>query len=260
MQTRLEQLVKSVEEMPIEPTQSDIIAEKLYAPDVKPIVLDDIVKVLKGNLSSEKFRLEEIANMTDHLTGLGNRRKYDSVMRGYQRKIERVRHPNNCGKEQLPNLALLAIDIDDFKQLNTNLTHVGGDSAIQTIAYYLKYVVRPSDDLFRWGGEEFVALLNDCSLSDAVKRAERLREDIGKREFQYMDKKFTMNISIGVAHYGESCSDLVHLFKLADNALFHAKNTGKNRVIVCNQSGNILNFPEISFQGERSEYGLVPAD
>ena len=166
-------------------------------------------------LSEANARLGQ-QNLTDALTSIPNRRAYD------QKLIEEHARAKRTGSA----LSLLMIDIDLFKQYNDTFGHPAGDTALQSVARVLHSSLRPYDFLARYGGEEFVIILPATDLADAIVVAERVRGLVASSDFPH--RKFT--ISIGVARLnGES--DLKALVQTADNGLYRAKASGRNKVL-----------------------------
>ncbi len=156
-------------------------------------------------------------NLTDALTGIPNRRAYDQKI---SEEISRTRRTGAA-------LSLLLIDIDLFKQYNDTFGHPAGDAALQSVARVLLSSLRPYDFLARYGGEEFTIILPSTDLSDAIAVAERVRGLVANSEFPH--RKFT--VSVGVSRLGHDC-DLKALVQAADNGLYRAKSSGRNKVVV----------------------------
>jgi len=167
-------------------------------------------------LSQANARLGQ-QNVTDALTGIPNRRAYD------QKILEEHSRARRTGAA----LSLLLIDIDLFKQYNDTFGHPAGDTALQSVARVLQGSLRPYDFLARYGGEEFVIILPATDLSDAIIVAERVRGLVANSDFPH--RKFT--ISVGVARLNAD-GDLKALVQTADNGLYRAKASGRNKVVV----------------------------
>lgn len=172
-------------------------------------------------------RLKHIG-LTDPLTGVNNRRYVD------QRLLEEVGRTRRQGYA----LSCLYIDIDHFKKINDFAGHHSGDMVLREVAERIKAELRLSDALGRFGGEEFVALLIDAPLEDALVVAERIRASIAGRPFLLVDERaLEVTASIGVATLFslertmtlEAAAAL--LIDRADDALYKAKNSGRNRVV-----------------------------
>jgi diguanylate cyclase (GGDEF)-like protein len=126
---------------------------------------------------------------------------------------------------------MLMIDIDYFKKVNDQHGHSAGDSTLQTVSETINNIIRQSDELFRFGGEEFVVLLNNSDVNSASFMAERIRQAIEQVEVMCENESIKVTVSIGVAHFNKTeCMD--QLFNRADEALYLAKNNGRNQVRV----------------------------
>jgi diguanylate cyclase (GGDEF)-like protein len=169
-------------------------------------------------LSEANARLGQ-QSITDALTGIPNRRAYDQKLTEEFSRARRTGAP----------LSLLLIDIDTFKQYNDTFGHLAGDSALQSVARVLLASLRPYDFLARYGGEEFVIVLPATDLSAAILVAERVRGLVASSEFPH--RKLT--ISIGVARLDPEAGTKA-LVQTADNGLYRAKASGRNKVVVGN--------------------------
>ncbi len=134
------------------------------------------------------------------------------------------------------NLSVLVLDIDHFKKINDTYGHIVGDYALKEVAAHLLKTTRKDDIVARFGGEEFVILLRDCDIAQAKTLAEHLREGIEKLALKMNDKDFKLTISIGAATLSEvnrkSMSQAQALIQLADEKLYQAKQSGRNRVCI----------------------------
>jgi diguanylate cyclase (GGDEF)-like protein len=183
--------------------------------------LEDILSTLICPLrNSLQYREALIASLTDPLTGSGNRLSLDNTL---------LREMELAKRHQSP-LSLLVIDVDDFKNINDEFGHKTGDVALQRIAQQLTIVNRLTDLSFRYGGEEFVVLLNKTSLSGATVIGERIRAAIEGTQFKDANKCFKITVSIGAASLKPN-DNKDRLFQRADKALYQAKKSGKNIVI-----------------------------
>lgn len=173
-------------------------------------------------IEDEKNRLEELA-ITDYLTGIYNIRYF------YHRSIEEF---SRCERYNLPASCMM-LDIDHFKKINDTYGHKVGDKVLKEFAQVLKKGIRKSDVLARYGGEEFILLLPQTSPDGAVKEAERLRLMIGRHNFRHLKGRKKITVSIGVANYPhDDVKEHEDLITFADNALFQAKSSGRNRVVI----------------------------
>ena len=172
-------------------------------------------------LEESRERLQELAT-TDDLTKLANRRHFrDSATR------ELVR----AGRYGRP-LSLVTIDLDDFKRVNDTLGHSTGDHVLCRVAEMGLSEIREVDLFARVGGEEFALLLPDTSLEEARAVAERFREKVAKAVISTDRGRVSITLSAGVATVSPRVEDLDDLLKLADRALYRAKNDGRNLVRV----------------------------
>jgi len=156
----------------------------------------------------------------DHLTGILNRRGLDNA---FERETSRsVRH-------QVP-LCYALLDIDNFKLLNDTHGHKVGDDALVYLVESVKDTTRPEDIVSRYGGEEFVILLPNTDLEEAVHILSRIRRNLTKKFFLNENKRLLITFSAGVAQFrpGESQESI---FKRADEALYRAKKGGKNQIL-----------------------------
>ena len=174
-------------------------------------------------LRSEQRSLERLA-LSDGLTGVGNRRAFDSALAQEWRRAMRSRQA----------LSLLMIDIDEFKVLNDRYGHPVGDRCLRLVASELQRLVkRPADLLARYGGEEFAVLLADTELPGATQLAEQLREVVQALQIENTGSRLqVVSVSIGVASLRpEGNAAAATLVQAADEALYEAKRQGRNRVM-----------------------------
>lgn len=176
------------------------------------------VEARTRELREAKRRAEEEAR-GDVLTGLGNRRHFIEVMEHDIAQAER---------RDLP-LSLLAIDIDNFKQINDRHGHAAGDEALRAVGGLLRGSVRASDVAARIGGEEFAVGCPNSPAEEVRPLAERLRREVEGTVVRFRDVPFRITVSIGLAarRQGESLDQLLHN---ADRALYEAKRAGRNRI------------------------------
>lgn len=169
----------------------------------------------------EKSRMQFHAEM-DALTGLPNRRAFDSYFLEEAKRSDRNQTP----------LALALVDIDHFKRVNDQYGHAAGDIALQHIASILRrHLNRPTDFVARWGGEEFAILMTGNSLEGANYVLERLRHDIERSPCETPKGDFKLTISVGLAKaIVHESRDIDSLLDHADQALYQAKHSGRNRV------------------------------
>ena len=160
------------------------------------------------------------AALEDPLTGLGNRRALEQAI---EREV-------SLSKRLGSTLALLAIDIDLFKGINDQYGHSFGDCVLQNVARALKASLRESDLSYRYGGEEFVVILNNTDPQGAELVAQRIRAAVAAADCVCNDIPVQVSVSVGVALLGDE--DQRALFERADEALYEAKKAGRNCVRV----------------------------
>ncbi len=156
---------------------------------------------------------------TDSLTGLSNRRHIEPQLAGETARARRHQ----------ATFSVLMADLDHFKRVNDRYGHDAGDEVLREVARRLREMLRTEDRPARWGGEEFLVLLTDTELDQAEIVAEKLRAGIADTPIEVNGHSIDMTISIGVAqHQGED--DPLDLIRRADQALYRAKDEGRNRV------------------------------
>ncbi|MCW8328394.1 GGDEF domain-containing protein [Photobacterium sp. SDRW27] len=166
---------------------------------------------------------------TDYLTHLANRRYF---MKEAEKEISRAK------RHQLP-LALIIADIDHFKAINDNFGHDIGDELLVAISDNFVKEVRKEDIVGRIGGEEFALLLPNTNMTSALSLAERIRKSIaGSFVKSHSNEKITVTISLGIAELSAHDTNYQSLYRNADEALYLAKETGRNKV-ACYTSNTI---------------------
>lgn len=165
------------------------------------------------------YKRAVISSQVDPLTGTNNRAAFDLSI---DKEVERSHRHN------MP-LSLAVIDIDFFKQVNDKHGHSMGDTVLRKVTEVVNETLRASDELFRYGGEEFVVILNGTDSEGAANVAERIRAEIETAYFESEGEQIPITISIGVASLS-SRDDAKRLFNKADAALYRAKETGRNKV------------------------------
>jgi diguanylate cyclase len=172
------------------------------------------VQKLEGEMALLSDRRHE-----DQLTQLLNRRGLARAFESEIARADRYARP----------LCLAVLDVDDFKHLNDRLGHQAGDLALVHLARIVRRSIRPTDVISRYGGEEFVILLPETLLDEAVRVMARVQRELTKRIFLHNHERVLITFSAGVAQRtsGEQQEELI---ARADRALYHAKQAGKNRV------------------------------
>jgi diguanylate cyclase (GGDEF)-like protein len=167
---------------------------------------------------SKRKQFEHQATV-DALTGVHNRRWMNEA-------FPRVLH--RCALDHV-ECAVIVIDIDHFKRVNDSYGHLVGDVALKTLAGIMPIHLRPHDLLVRYGGEEFAILLPDTGIEEAKSIAERLRIAVAASEIHCDDLAFKITVSIGISLASRE-DKLEDIFAQADQALYRAKESGRNRV------------------------------
>jgi diguanylate cyclase (GGDEF)-like protein len=179
------------------------------------IALADQLRII----NESKLEAERLA-MTDHLTGINNRRAF----------YERVNPQWNTGQRKQRDMSIILMDIDYFKSINDNYGHPAGDKVLIHLAHTLVDNVRAGDIVARWSGDEFILFLPETSLDEATEIAERFREVIEQSVIETDKGNIRFTSSMGIAHNVIMDISLDDLIKLADMNLYKAKQQGRNQV------------------------------
>ncbi|HMS54954.1 MAG TPA: diguanylate cyclase [Fimbriimonadaceae bacterium] len=163
----------------------------------------------------EKNRLLDTLSTTDGLTGVKNRRALEQSLHSRLSLAQREGRP----------LSILLLDVDKFKQLNDNFGHQVGDQVLQQVAQILKDTARDADVVARYGGEEFVVILSNTNVEQSGIAAERYRSAIEKGKWEHRP----VTASFGISTYVAGSFNHEDLIRQADEALYHAKENGRNR-------------------------------
>ena len=178
---------------------------------------------LEQELLKTQERLRDEATH-DALTGLMNKGALIETLEREEARLER--RPEE-------NLAVVMVDLDHFKSINDTYGHAAGDTVLRVAGQRMAESARGYDVVGRYGGEEFLIILPNCSLEDAAVQAERLRQLIGGEPIDFEDGRLRVTASLGVAASDISCvGNPDELIKRADQALYMAKKNGRNRVEV----------------------------
>lgn len=185
---------------------------------------------------------------TDPLTGLYNRRYFHQISRKFVEKAITDQSP----------ISVFLFDIDHFKQYNDANGHEEGDKLLMELSELVQEYTRKTSVVARYGGEEFIVLLPGISAADAFKYAERLREAIASHPFPHRESQpfEFLSISGGIASFPDHERSIQGVIRLADEALYKAKESGRNRVIVHNSSLTSEKERAAASFGEDSEDAL----
>lgn len=217
-------------------TGAGLLARSVTSPLKK--LKEGILRFTEGDHSFRVIldRKDELGQLADVMNAMADRLEHDSLTGVYSRRaFERM-----LGAEVARCLrygrvfSLLVLDVDRFKSVNDAHGHPAGDEALRAIATIASEALRRSDVLARVGGEEFAILLPETPGEGGVALAERVRAQIAERSIELAaGKTLKLTVSIGVAAYAEDASRADELFALADQALYRAKQAGRNRVLRC---------------------------
>ena len=179
---------------------------------------------MKGEIEAAKTQAETLATevLTDPLTGARNRRAYDQHVAEELKRFHRYQH----------TFSLVLLDVDHFKHINDTFGHAIGDLCLKQLVKRITPLLRETDFFARYGGEEFVALLPETPVDGARDVAEKIRSLIAKTEFLHKGETVRVTISLGVTQVLSSDTSATSLFERVDQALYAAKNAGRNRVVV----------------------------
>ena len=187
------------------------------------IIIYDVTDVAISKIELEEANQElKRLSQTDRLTNLNNRGFWEEcLVKEFQRK--RRNHGIST---------LLIFDIDHFKNVNDTYGHAGGDEAIVQLAKILRRNLRETDIGGRYGGEEFAVILTDTTAEEALVFAERVRKVVERSQIAFNDFEFQFTISLGIAEYSDKLDSHQKWIEAADEALYKAKTTGRNKVCV----------------------------
>ncbi len=180
---------------------------------------------INKTLREKNKELHELS-ITDSLTGLYNRKHLMETLDNEVARSKRHKH----------DFAVLVIDIDDFKEYNDTYGHLAGDEVLSRLASVFKKSVRSCDYVARYGGEEFILVLPEIGPQDGVKAAERIRKKVVKERFAGDGERIEVTVSVGVASYPKDGDDPQAIIRHADTALYKAKETGRNRVVLAGET------------------------
>jgi diguanylate cyclase (GGDEF)-like protein len=182
------------------------------------VYLRETAPVLEARRLTETLKE---SSLRDPMTGLSNRRYLEEYVETLLANVRR----------QQIHLAIMMLDLDYFKMVNDNYGHDAGDAMLKALSQVLKQSVRASDMVIRYGGEEFLIVLQDAVVSAADQIAENIRHSVEKLRVNVGGVILQKTISIGLADYPSDSATFWQAVKFADVALYRAKQTGRNRVV-----------------------------
>jgi diguanylate cyclase (GGDEF)-like protein/PAS domain S-box-containing protein len=176
------------------------------------------------DITEARLLSEKIAYQASHdaLTGLANRSQFDNFIK----QAIALAYADNTEH------ALCYLDLDQFKVVNDTCGHLAGDELLRQLGELLRKSTRRKDFVARLGGDEFGVLMSNCSLVEAFRACENLRDLVKDFRFAWEDRSFTIGVSIGISAINSSSGNAVDLLKEADAACYAAKDNGRNRVHV----------------------------
>ncbi|MDP2560443.1 GGDEF domain-containing protein [Psychrobium sp. 1_MG-2023] len=215
----ISQLIDALDELYYQPYLFSAIMEEILEVCGLCLVFWGMQRLLKYTRDQHK-ELQHQAER-DTLTSLFVRRPF---MKRSQLNFDKF-------KQGQQRLSLLLLDIDYFKNVNTNYGHSGGDMVLKKLAQHLTNEIRFNDVIARWGGEEFIVLLPECELPQAKKVAEKLRATTQNLLIPAHNKQIKITISIGVTEACSSDQSIETVIERADKHLYLAKERGRNQVV-----------------------------
>jgi len=247
-----EQFYRSVGQSVRELTKVSMEMQRPFEGDMKYHMAEITPVIIKGShvgtillikdITEQKKNLEEVIRLNEKLQSLATKDWLTQVYNRYffderlEHEIERVGKPQSCGEKTIQyenSFGLIMFDIDYFKVYNDLNGHQAGDELLQTIVDIVKEVLFPADILCRYGGEEFAVICRRTSPQEVEIIAEKIRKTVEAYKFKYQDRQpgGNLTISAGAAYYAPPCIQKDDLIQKADQNLYLAKNTGKNRVV-----------------------------
>lgn len=186
------------------------------------IMISELLAIFKMKY---QYTEKEFMSVLDGLTGLYNRRQFEiSLEQEYNRT---KRHPSD--------FSLAILDIDFFKKVNDTYGHQYGDYVLKTVASLMKQAFRKTDLLYRYGGEELIMIMPETNIEGAIIPVQRLRRMIEEYDFDYNGVKAKVTASIGLTMNYQEFNSPADILKSADEALYKAKESGRNRVVLHEQ-------------------------
>jgi diguanylate cyclase (GGDEF)-like protein len=229
----IEAFEAGVDEYAVQPVAGRVLCARLHTARRQVALREEWEKDraqlrhIAAELAIANRRLATTA-LTDMLTGLPNRRSAMDQLEQAWSAAQRSGQP----------LSVMVIDIDGFKNVNDTYGHAAGDTVLREVAATLRASARKQDSVCRTGGEEFLVICPDTDLKAALQSAQRLRQTVAARPIAIDHTRLTMTVSVGIAEKTPETADTDAMVSRADQALYAAKNAGRNRTCV-NSHGKI---------------------
>ena len=186
------------------------------------IMISELLAIFKMKY---QYTEKEFMSVLDGLTGLYNRRQFEI---GLEQEYNRTRrHPSD--------FSLAILDIDFFKKVNDNYGHQYGDYVLKTVSELMKQSFRKTDLLYRYGGEELIMIMPETNIEGALIPVQRLRRMVEEYDLEYNGVKAKVTVSIGLTMNYPTLNGVAEILKSADDALYRAKEGGRNRVVLHEQ-------------------------
>ncbi len=191
--------------------------------------LQESVALMRREVDHAQEQTKVLAEqvLTDPLTGVLGRRGYEERLAQEFDRFRRYGH----------TVSLIVFDVDHFKQINDRFGHITGDRCLKAIARYIQSIIRKTDALARYGGDEFVLVLPGIDANQAGVVAEKVRKLVEQMRFLFEGERLPLTLSLGVAQSQQGDDDPLQVFERADEALYRAKEGGRNRVMVAGATG-----------------------
>ena len=207
-----------------------LVKDEITPQDIRRSLISTLDRFRMVKSIEAQRRQLEVAARTDGLTGLWNRRYFDEQL---EIEIERASRYNLT-------LSLAMADLDHFKNVNDSYGHVVGDTVLIGFSKVLKQSLRMSDFAARYGGEEFCILMPNIELFNAQKAVFRLVEQLKMQPFRDdQGEEFFVTASYGIVQFKKDYATGEDFLEMADKALYHAKENGRNKVVLLHRDGNL---------------------
>ncbi|MBP9707547.1 MAG: sensor domain-containing diguanylate cyclase [Oligoflexales bacterium] len=194
-----------------------------------------------AQLQSE-YKIKSQQTMTDPLTGLRNRHYLEDFV---ATQFEFFKEKTKLENEKGAFLTLMMVDIDHFKKINDTYGHQAGDFIIKGVARQVSELVRKTDVVCRYGGEEFIVFLINTSAHYGKKVADKMRQSIQDKSFHFENKILNVTASFGISQLNATDQQIAQVIARADAALYKAKHSGRNQVQVIENEEELKNIQHI---------------